>query len=141
MAEFGDLMVQHEDLMVQASMVLVQAHMMVQGFVDEYLIVQKTTDEIPGIKGYGYCLLPSIFPPKSGGVFGKDDLCPRNNIYDTLELDNVNTLILSYAIISGLMFFGASVFLWGQTKLWIRDLELYLYPPVLEVEEDEDEAM
>ena len=62
-------------------------------------------------------------------------------IYDTLELDNVNTLILSYAIIAGLMFFGGCVFLWGQTKLWIRDLELYFYPPVLEVEEDEDEAM
>ena len=68
MAEFGDLLVQHEDLMVQASMFMVQAHMMVQGFVDENIIVQKTTDEIPGIKGYGYCLLPGIFPPDPAGA-------------------------------------------------------------------------
>tara|TARA_B110001450_G_C17329145_1_gene362715 strand:+ start:102 stop:503 length:402 start_codon:yes stop_codon:yes gene_type:complete len=129
-------MVQHEDLMVASVMLMVQAHMMVQGFVDEYLFVQKTTSEVTGIKGLGYCLLPSIFPPSQDG--SAQDLCPRNKLYDTLELDNVNTLILSVAIISGTMFFGGSVFLWGQAKLTIRDLELYFNPVVLEVEEDEE---
>ena len=136
LANFDNLMVQHQDLMVASVMLMVQAHMMVQGFVDEYLFVKKTTDEVTAIKGLGYCLLPSIFPPSQDGSV--QDLCPRNEIYDTLELDNVNTLILSVAIISGTMFFGANVFLWGQVKLTIRDLELYFNPVVAELDEEED---
>ena len=116
---------------------MVQAHMMVQGFVDENLWVQKTPEEVTGIKGYGYCLLPSIFPPSQDG--STQDLCPRFKLYETLELDNVNTLILSYALIAGACFFGGSIFLWGQTKLIIRDLEFYFNPVEFEVEEDEED--
>ena len=141
LTNFGDLMVQHEDLMVQGAALMVQAHLIVGAFIEDYIAVQKTTDDVTDIKGYGYCLLPSIFPPSKDG--SEDDLCPRNTIYDTLELDNVNTLVLSYAIISGAMFFGGTVFLWGQIKLTIRDLELYFNPPVAELEdlEEDDEAI
>ena len=130
-------MVQHEDIMVQGAMLMVQAHMMVQAFVEDYLFVKKTTDEVTDIKGLGYCLLPSLFPPSKDGSV--QDLCPRNVIYDTLELDNVNTLILSYALIAGACFFGGNVFLWGQIKLTIRDLELYFNPPTAEVDDEDDE--
>ena len=116
---------------------MVQAHIVMQGFVETHLWIQKDSSEITGIKGYGYCLLPSLFPPSADG--STQDLCPRNVIYDTLELDNVNTLILSYALIGGFLFFGGNVVAWEQLKLTIRDLELYFNPVVLEVEEDEDE--
>ena len=119
-------------------MLMVQAHLMVQGVVEDYIMVKKTTDEISGLKGtYGYCLLPSLFPPSADG--SDQDLCPRNVIYDQLERDNVNTLILSYAFIGGFLFFGGSVFLWGQIKLGIRDLEFYFNPVVAEPEEEEEE--
>ena len=51
--------------------------------------------------------------------------CPELTLYNNLDLDNVNTLVLSVSLISGMMVFMGMNFGWEQLKLTIKEIEFY----------------
>ena len=81
--------------------------------------------------GLGYCLLPT---------FLDEELCPTLAIYNNLDLDNVNTLVLSYALIAGFLVFGGMQLSWKEFKLLVKDIEMYFAPESTEEPSDIQDA-
>ena len=81
-----------------------------------WLIGDADTDNYEGL---GYCILSQYAAIDTL-------LCPERKIYNKLDLDNVNTLVVSVAFISAMLVFMGMNFGWEQLKLSIRELEFYI---------------
>ena len=83
--------------------------LVVGDFVSDYLWAYNADYAAYGL---GYCLFPSFL----GEV-----ACPTREIYNNIDLDNVNTLILSIALISGFLIFGGMQLTWTEFKFMVKE--------------------
>ena len=80
--------------------------------------------------GLGYCILSQYAAIDTL-------LCPEMKIYNKLDLDNVNTLVVSVAFISAMLVFMGMNFGWEQLKLTIKEIEFAIAGEEVAVESDD----